>query len=127
MPRVCLSKLKFLRREAAFICENADKMNAKMKCLIALTGIAMTVITTVNGQAQNSNYWVIEGNVRTHDYTIVRFYDQAGNQLHEERLEGKLLDITKKKNVKMLNRKLRDFNAASDAKQVARKTRRKSI
>lgn len=102
-------------------------MNAKMKWLIALTGVAMTVITVANGQVQNSNYWVIEGNVRTHDYTIVRFYDQAGNQLHEERLEGKLLDITKKRNVKMLNRKLRDFNAASDAKQVARKTRRKSI
>ncbi len=124
---MCRSTLNFLKQEAAFICENAGKMNVTMKWLIALTGIAMTVITSANGQAHNSNYWVIEGSVRTHDHTIVRFYDRVGNQLYEERVEGKFLDITKKKNVKMLNRKLRDFNTASDAKQVARKTRRKSI
>lgn len=51
-------------------------------------------------------FWVIEGNINTADYTIIRFYTADSNLIQEERVEGFLIDIQKKKNRKYLDKRL---------------------
>ena len=51
-------------------------------------------------------FWIIESNMKTKDYTIVRFYTNADVLTYEEKLEGVYLNIRRKKTTKMLNQML---------------------
>jgi type IV secretory pathway VirD2 relaxase len=49
---------------------------------------------------------VVETNDRTHNYTVVKFYDLADQLVYEERLEGVHLDVSRRKNRRLLNQTL---------------------
>ncbi len=63
--------------------------------------------------APGTGYWVVETNDRTKDHSIVKFYDNAGQLVYEERLEGVHLNINRPKTVKMLNQTLQGVIAKS--------------
>jgi hypothetical protein len=70
----------------------------------------LTLFSSQSAIAQHPHlegYWVVESNVFTKDFTVVKFYDDTDNLLYEEKLTGIYLDIARKKNVKMLNRTLK--------------------
>jgi hypothetical protein len=50
---------------------------------------------------------VVETNDRTRDHTLVKFYDPADQLVYEERLDGVHLDVSRRKNRRLLNRTLR--------------------
>jgi hypothetical protein len=97
--------------------------------LIVMAWLVMIVITASGQNVEsNANYWVVEGNVKTNDFTIIRFYDSGNQLIHEETMEGKFLDITKKKNVRFLNKKLRDFDSNGlTVKKSGRKSRKRGL
>ncbi len=101
-------------------------MKTKIKWLGSLMGM-MIIAMSAAAQTSSNNYWVVEGNVNTRDYTLIRFYDSANNLIHEETMQGKFLDINKRKNVKFLNKKLRDFDARNlSVKKANRRNRNKA-
>ncbi|HWA35606.1 MAG TPA: hypothetical protein VG737_15800 [Cyclobacteriaceae bacterium] len=101
-------------------------MKMKTKRLISLAGM-MIIVMGAAAQTTSNNYWVVEGNVNTRDYTLIRFYDSANNLIHEETIQGKFLDINRKKNVKLLNKKLRDFDTKNlSVKKTNRRNRNKA-
>lgn len=59
-------------------------------------------------QQKSRSYWVVEGNTKQPDYTIIHFYGADNQLIDETRLEGKLLVLTKRKHVRYLNRRLRE-------------------
>jgi hypothetical protein len=58
-------------------------------------------------QTTPPGYWVVETNDRTRDHSVVQFYDPADQLVYEERLEGVHLDVSRRKNRRLLNRTLR--------------------
>ncbi len=101
-------------------------MKTKVQWLVCLTGMMM-IAAAASAQTTADNYWVVEGNVNTRDYTLIRFYDRGNKLIHEETLQGKFLDITRKKNVKALNKKLRDFEEKNlSVKKTNRRNRHKA-
>src|SRR4051812_12024467 len=103
-------------------------MNAKMKWMIALAGTAMTILTSASAQSTKGNYWVVEGNVKVEVDNWVRFYDSSNNLLHEEKIEARRSDITKRKNVKFLNRKIAAFEQSTTTVKVrGGKTRKRAV
>lgn len=75
---------------------------ASFTFLTALPGLGATYSYT-----RPEGYWVIESNIVTKDFTWIRFYTEEGRLLYEEKIEGVSLDISRKKNVRMLNRTLK--------------------
>lgn len=64
-----------------------------------------------DGSAQEKkSYWVVEGNVKSPNYTIIRLYNKEDVLIHEERVNGKLLNIRRRRDINFLNRKLEKFN-----------------
>lgn len=59
-------------------------------------------------------FWVIEGNINSADYTIIRFYAADSNLIQEERVDGFLIDIQKKKNRKYLDKRLAEVVRSKD-------------
>ena len=79
------------------------KTTMKLKVVIAILWLGCGL----SGTAQtNEAYWVVEGNLNKPDYTIVHFYNAQHQKIKEERIEGRFLDIRKKRNVALLNKKL---------------------
>lgn len=78
------------------------KMNALSLCLLFV--ITVSNISSVFGQ--HTGYWVIESNIHTKDYTIVRFYNDANEQIYEEKLNGVVLNLKRKKTTQQLNNAL---------------------
>jgi len=76
-------------------------MNTRL-FLLLLVGVAVQV-TGVNAQR---GYWVIESNVNSRNYTIVRVYDLS-NQLIKETLLNKKVDIARGRDRRMLDRMLK--------------------
>jgi len=70
-----------------------------------------------------SAFWVVEGNVKQPDYTIIRFYNDQLKLIKEERIDGKFLDIRKKQNQKLLNRKLEEYLHPLQAKVNRRRVK----
>jgi hypothetical protein len=73
--------------------------------------------------AGTSAFWVVEGNVKRPDYTIIRFYDDQLKLIKEERIDGKFLDIRKKQNQRHLNRKLEEYLKPLQAKVIRRRVK----
>lgn len=62
---------------------------------------------------KQEGYWVVETNLRTRDYTLIRFYTDQHQLLYEERLAGYSLDISKAKNKRRLNKTLTQLTEKS--------------
>lgn len=72
--------------------------------------ITVLVLAGINcfAQANDSNsFWVIESNTKNAS-TIIRFYDQQNNLIHQDTVSGKRLQVTKRKHRKFLDRKLKE-------------------
>lgn len=67
----------------------------------ALQAKAATPYTT-----SDTGYWVVESNILSKDFTVIKFYDSQHRLMYEEKLEGVYLDIKKRRHVKMLNNTL---------------------
>jgi hypothetical protein len=67
----------------------------------------------VQAQEKQEGYWVVETNLLTRDYTLIRFYTDQHQLLYEEKLAGYSLDITKTKNKKRLNKALKQLTEKS--------------
>lgn len=77
-----------------------------------LSCLTFWVINT-SAQAQASKpatgYWVVETNLHEAPYTIVKMYNLQNTLLYEERLEGKRLNIKRRRHVRMLNTSLNNL------------------
>jgi len=71
---------------------------------IAALAFFTAIVSWNAALAQSPNgYWIIESNVHVKDLTIVRFYNNANEQIYEEKLNNVALNIQRKKTVKQLN------------------------
>lgn len=73
--------------------------------------VLLLLLSVVSAMAQSKHdvFWVVEGNVKHRDYTMIRFYNAKLQLLKEERISRKFLDIRKKKNRRLLDTKLKEF------------------
>lgn len=88
-------------------------MKKENKLKVALAVLLITIVQGGFAQVPDGAYWVIEGNLHNPTYTLIHYYNAQHQLIKDERLEGKYLDITKRKNVKRLNKKL---NALKNSK-----------
>lgn len=76
-------------------------------CTALLLGFVMS--TKAQSLPSDEGNWVVETNLNQKNYSIVRFYDQQGNLLYEEKLQGVYLDISRPKTRRILNKSLASF------------------
>lgn len=80
-----------------------------MKTTRKLLTVALMMATATCAMAQwNTPFWTVEGNMNHPNYTIIRFFDAQHSLIKEEKLHGKFLDIRKRRNQKLLDKKLDD-------------------
>ncbi|AHM62052.1 hypothetical protein D770_19005 [Flammeovirgaceae bacterium 311] len=86
-------------------------MNTFLKTL--LLSAALTFGATFTGTAQTTStdgaYWVVETNVKKNSYSIIRIYNKHDELVYQERIEGKSLDIKKRRHKKLLDQTLKIF------------------
>jgi hypothetical protein len=82
-----------------------------MKLIPLFILLMIACVTSVQAQSTSGKYWVVEGNIYKPDYTLIYFYDSSHHLIKQEKLEGKFLDIRKKRNVTFLNRKLQNIES----------------
>jgi hypothetical protein len=102
-------------------------MKAKLRITIATTIVLIGFVSLAHAQTSNcAVYWVIEGNIYRPTYTLIRFYTSNHLLIQEQRLVGKFLDIRKKKNRDLLDRKLNQLKCPKVEENIAglRKKRR---
>lgn len=70
--------------------------------------MAMLLLSTSIGHAQSRKdaFWVIEGNPKNQHHVLVRFYAGDRRLIGEERMERAWIDLGRKRNLRLLNRKL---------------------
>lgn len=69
----------------------------KLNLLFPLLAGCLLAATSAAGQAppvRTSGYWNLETNLTTHDYTVVRFYNQQHELVYTERLNNLCLDLS---------------------------------
>ena len=76
---------------------------------VPLFVLLLTGSSAMAQQTDGSVFWVVEGNVKKPDYTIIKFYNAQLVLLKEEIIFGKLLNIRKKKTQQLLDTKLKEF------------------
>jgi len=54
-------------------------------------------------------YWVVETNVNQKNFSIVRLYDSQHNLIHEVKMEGIYLNVSKLKHRKMLDQLIKGY------------------
>ncbi len=80
-----------------------------MKPIRKLSIVILLLCLATSVMAQwNSPFWTVEGNTNQPDYTVIRYYDTQFALIKEEKLSGKFLDIRKRRNQKLLDKKLED-------------------
>jgi hypothetical protein len=88
-------------------------MKKENKLKVVLAVLLITIVQGGFAQDPDGAYWVIEGNLQNPTYTLIHYYNAQHQLIKDERLKCKYLDITKRKNVKRLNKKL---NALTNSK-----------
>ncbi|QHT67888.1 hypothetical protein GXP67_15195 [Rhodocytophaga rosea] len=86
------------------------QLNFLNRLLVTIILFTLTLFSSQAAIAQllsNEGYWVVESNINTKDFTVVKFYDNTHSLIYEEKLTGICLDISRRKIVKMLNRTLK--------------------
>lgn len=85
-------------------------MKATLKLGLTFITLLMGGLSSTGAQPTNKPvFWVVEGNVKQPDYTIVKLYDRQMRLVREERVEGRFLDIRKRRDKRLLNRRLEDW------------------
>jgi hypothetical protein len=79
-----------------------------MKTKLIVAGALWLAALVVEAQDLKP-FWVIETNVQKQNGTIVRIYDQQNNLIHEESLKGQSLNIVKRRDRKLLDRKVKEI------------------
>jgi hypothetical protein len=74
---------------------------------------------SVSAQSRKDAFWVVEGNPSRQQYTIVRFYAGDRRLIGEERVERKWIDLTRKRNLRSLNRRLQQKLDADSVSRLA--------
>jgi hypothetical protein len=93
-----------------------------MKTTRKLLTVALMMATATCVMAQwNTPFWTVEGNANQQDYTIIRFYDHQFSLIKEEKLSGKFLDIRKRRNQKLLDKKLEDVLNMENPVSISRR------
>lgn len=87
-------------------------MKTNMRVLAGLLCLTLGASVESFAQQKSNSYWVIEGNLRQPDYTIIHFYNGQNQKIGETRVEGRLLSLAKKRHLRFLNRKLRELTAS---------------
>ena len=77
---------------------------------IALVSVLLCSVGVFGQQADNL-YWVVETNLRHRSYTIVHFYNDRNEKVHEVRMQGVYLDIRNAKHRKKLDLLMKEFNS----------------
>jgi hypothetical protein len=77
----------------------------KLFSALILALVFSTGFTPSLAQSKDA-YWVIEGNPQIQRHIMIRYYDRDRRLIGEERVEKKWIDISQRRNIKMLNRKL---------------------
>jgi hypothetical protein len=84
-------------------------MKTNMKVLAGLLFMMLAASVESVAQQKSNSYWVIEGNIKQPNYTIIHFYNGQDQKIGETRVEGKFLSLTKRSHLRFLNRKLREL------------------
>jgi hypothetical protein len=86
-----------------------NHMKTNMKVLAGLLFMMLAASVESVAQQKSNSYWVIEGNIKQPNYTIIHFYNGQDQKIGEIRVEGKFLSLTKRSHLRFLNRKLREL------------------
>jgi hypothetical protein len=86
------------------------RIPVKDKNMKMVLTIAVCCLLVANADAQNVKpYWVIETNSNNKANTILRIYDVQNVLIHEVTINGKSLNILKRKDRKRINKKVKDI------------------
>lgn len=66
-----------------------------LPCLSLLGLVLGGAVPGVAAQPPTAGYWNVETNLTTRDYTIIRFYNDQNQLLHEERIDNLCLNLSK--------------------------------
>ena len=82
-----------------------------MKKIILLLVLLAGSMMTSHGQDVKviPAYWVVETNVNQKNFSIVRLYDSQHNLIHEVKMEGVYLNVSKLKHRKMLDQLIKGY------------------
>ena len=76
-----------------------------------LTVFLFACIGSLSAQAGKSRlYWVVETNPSCGKYSIVKFYDQSNTLIHEVKVDGIVIDVTKARQRKRLDQISKNYN-----------------
>ena len=79
---------------------------------LTLLSILFILVLVINGYAQEAKapqlYWVVETNIHHRNCTIVRFYNQENQKVHEVTLMGVHIDIRVPKQRRKLDQLLKE-------------------
>lgn len=81
--------------------------------------LVMFGLSPVAAQSRKDAFWVIEGNPSKQQYIMVRFYAADRRLIGEERVERKWIDLSRKRNLRALNRKLQQRLNADSVERIA--------
>lgn len=91
-----------------------------MKKICFVLAMAAILVTATTGFAQTPRgFWNIEISPRVHNYTIVRYYAADKRLIGEERVARAWVDIRRRRIIKKLDRKLREYEMADSLNRVA--------
>lgn len=82
-----------------------------MKKTILLLAFVTSVMAMASAQDVKviPAYWVVETNVNQKNFSIVRMYDSQHNLIHEVKLDGVYLNVSRTKHRKMLDQLLKGY------------------
>ncbi|HEY9047474.1 MAG TPA: hypothetical protein VIN08_16325 [Ohtaekwangia sp.] len=85
-------------------------MKPKTTLLAAVLFVVVQAAVSVQSFGQEKSiYWVVETNAVNKQYSIVRFYDQSNQLMHEVKLDNIYIDIRKPKYQRKLNQLLKNY------------------
>jgi hypothetical protein len=123
MAIVRRSNTYFFTSSLGSLCESSPLFSKThiMKAMQKLLVVAAMILSglSVSAQSRKDAFWVVEGNPSRQQYTIVRFYSGDRRLIGEERVERKWIDLTRKRNLRSLNRKLQQKLDADSASRMA--------
>lgn len=94
-----------------------------MKTLALLAGLLLSQAagaqTPTREIVDAKGFWVIEGNPKKQHYTVIRYYNSERELVAEEVVNKKWINLRRKRNIDMLNRRLANRLREDSTAQVA--------
>lgn len=89
--------------------------------------VLTTVYCQANAQASSGPFWVIEGNPHSQDFTMIRYYAADRRLIAEERVALKWIDISRKRNIRMLNKRLQQKLVSDSVARTPSTKKKRSV